>query len=323
MNLSDSHELLERMVANAQRLCEQTILEADALGVQVHSIGGATVLDFATDRIGTIAAGIRLAEICLSDLAKVEWNPGLNEDFSLPFVRVTMEAPLIACIASQYAGWPFSVGKYFAMCSGPARVNRGKEPILSDYHLTGRFSPAIGIFETHQLPGLAEINAFAEECHVSPQEVILCVARTASFPGSIQVVARSVETTLHKLHELQFDLRTIGLSLGTAPVPPIPDDDLTALGWTNDAILYGSTVTLLVNTSDGSVDAVADRLPSSSSPDFGEPFLNIFNRYERDFYKIDKHLFSPANVWINNGDTGRITSYGATRFDILRTSFHL
>ena len=126
---------------------------------------------------------------------------------------------------------------------------------------------------------------------------------------------------MHKLNELEFDLKTICSGTGSAPLPPLAEDDMTALGWTNDAILYGGRVELIVDTSDDAVRAVMDRLPSSSSSEFGEPFLDIFERYDRDFYKIDKMLFSPASVRIENQATGTIWDVGEIRYDVLRRSF--
>jgi len=153
--------------------------------------------------------------------------------------------------------------------------------------------------------------------------VTLCIARTASLPGTVQVVARSVETALHKLHELDFDLATVKNGFGSAPLPPIANDDLTSLGWTNDSILYGATVNLFVETTDAGIEKVIDLIPSMASSDFGTPFLDIFNRYDKDFYKIDKLLFSPAQIVINNMTTGRVFQSGKIRNDILRKSYSL
>ena len=52
-----------------------------------------------------------------------------------------------------------------------------------------------------------------------------------------------------------------------------------------------------------------------------DPFLEIFERYDRDFYKIDKMLFSPACVIINNLRSGKIRNFGPVRNDILNASF--
>jgi methenyltetrahydromethanopterin cyclohydrolase len=62
-------------------------------------------------------------------------------------------------------------------------------------------------------------------------------------------------------------------------------------------------------------------VPSSASPDFGEPFAAIFRRYDCDFYKIDPHLFSPAAVTFCNLDTGRTQRFGQVLPEVVQKSF--
>lgn len=299
--------------------------QSSELGIRVldvgeSDLGTAKVLDFSVDRKGTIEAGVLLSRICMGGLGKVEI---LDSGGELPLSRVNVQtnSPLLSCIGAQYAGWPISSDDYFAMGSGPMRSLRGKEAILEEYNLVGDGTNAVGVLESNQLPGKDVIQLIAGECNVSPRDVCLCVARTASLPGSIQVVARSVEVAMHKLHELQFDLATIVDATGIAPLPPIADDDMTALGWTNDAILYGATVNLNVETTDEAIEKIAEQLPSCSSVEFGKPFLDIFEKFDRDFYKIDKMLFSPAEVVITNQSTGRVFHVGEIRNDVLKQSF--
>ncbi len=314
---------LQHLNERAFQLCQKSVAESETLGIEVSQIAGATVLDFAVGRTGTIAGGIRLSEICMSGLADVTLNRSPGGHLSLPVVQVIADFPVQTCIGSQYAGWAVTGDKYFAMCSGPARMLRGKEEILTEYDLRVSASQAVAVFESNELPPEAVVVDFAAACGVEPGQVMLCVARTASFPGTIQVVARSVETTLHKLHEIGFDLSCVKNGVGSAPLPPIGENDLRALGWTNDAILYGGDVNLWVECNDEEILSVSERLPSCSSPDFGEPFLDIFDRFDRDFYKIDKMLFSPAQVLINNLATGNSFLFGELRDDILRASFRL
>jgi methenyltetrahydromethanopterin cyclohydrolase len=125
-------------------------------------------------------------------------------------------------------------------------------------------------------------------------------ARTASAAGTVQIVARSLETALHKLHTLNFDLSLVQGGFGIAPIPPPAKDDLTAIGWTNDAILYGGRVSLFVSADEKTIEEFGPRVPSSASPDYGRPFAEIFARYAGDFYKIDPMLFSPAEVSFSN-----------------------
>ena len=61
-------------------------------------------------------------------------------------------------------------------------------------------------------------------------------------------------------------------------------------------------------------------MPASASPDYGTPFYEIFERYERDFYKIDKLLFSPGEVWLTNVTTGRTFHAGGVSSSVLHAS---
>ena len=58
----------------------------------------------------------------------------------------------------------------------------------------------------------------------------------------MQIVGRSLETALHKLHELGLDLKLVRSGYGFAPIPPETGDDMIALGTTNDAMLLGADV---------------------------------------------------------------------------------
>ena len=302
------------------KLFVNAIESAKDLDIQVVEIADTKVLDFGVGRKGTQQAGIILAEICMGGLAKVELVEP-PADLNLPQIKVETSMPLKSCIGSQYAGWPLSHEKFFAMCSGPMRMPRGKEAVLTEHGLHQSASVTVGVMESAQLPDAKVIELIAQQCGVESRDVNLCVASTASNPGSIQVVARSVETALHKLHELKFDLSTIVHGEGTAPVPTIAADDMAALGWTNDSILYGSKVTLSVETQDEAIESILDQIPSSSSAEFGTPFLEIFKRFDNDFYKIDRMLFSPAEIVIRNRKTDREFSAGKIRNDILKTSF--
>jgi len=318
--------------SRATELFTDAIQRSSELEINVVEVGDAKVLDFAIGRTGTIEAGILLSQICFGGLGSVEIEPATaapatdeprHVALGLQNVRVRQVSPLLPCMGSQYAGWPVSYEKFFAMGSGPMRMLRGKEEVLTSYGLSATADHAVGVLETNEVPTRSVIELIASECNVEPKNVCLCVARTASYPGSLQVVARSIETALHKLHELKFDLATITDANGVAPLPPIADDDLTALGWTNDAMLYGAKVELVVETSDEAIKQIADKIPSCSSPEFGTPFLDIFNKYNKDFYKIDKMLFSPAEILITNTTSGNVFHVGEIRNDIIKQSFGL
>jgi methenyltetrahydromethanopterin cyclohydrolase len=283
--------------------------------------GGGRVVDCGVEARGGLLAGLDLARICLADLAEVVLVPGEVQGRPLPSVQVVTDHPVVACLASQYAGWPISAGKFFAMGSGPMRVVRGGEPILERIRAHQDAAAVVGVLEGRTMPSAAVVAQVAEACRVPPEAVTLLVAPTASLAGGVQVVARSVETTLHKLAEVGFDLSRILSAQGTAPLPPVAANDLAAIGRTNDAILYGARVVLFVTGDDDSLREVGPKVPSSSSGDYGEPFAAIFARYHHDFYAVDPHLFSPAEVVFQNLETGRVHGFGQTAPDVLARSF--
>jgi methenyltetrahydromethanopterin cyclohydrolase len=110
---------------------------------------------------------------------------------------------------------------------------------------------------------------------------------------------------------------------GSAPLPPVAADDMAAIGRTNDAILYGARVTLWVRGDDAALAAIGPKVPANSSPAFGKPFAEVFEAAGRDFYKIDPHLFSPAEITFCNLETGNVQRFGKSQPEILRTSFGL
>ena len=228
-----------------------------------------------------------------------------------------------ACLFSQYAGWQMSVDKFFGMGSGPMRSAAAHEDLFSKLDYREEAERVVGVLESGSLPDDAVVNEIARMCGVDPSQVALLVAPTASLAGTIQIVARSVETALHKLHELDFDVTRVTSAIGSAPLPPVAVDDLTGIGRTNDAILYGARVTLWVAGDDGSIEEIGPSVPSSAAESYGEPFLTIFEAAGRDFYAVDKMLFSPAEIVFHNVETGRAYVFGSVNHEVLARSFGL
>lgn len=317
MPQSKAFSLNERAYAVANRLMAQSRIAR----IEVHEIGNATVIDCGVKETGSLLAGRLMAECCMADLADISVSFDTLAGRPCPRVTVAVEEPIAACLLSQYAGWPLQGESFFAMASGPMRTLRGKEPVIDKLKFAEKSSRAVGVLESAQLPSKAVVKQIAKETGVSSSRVTLLVARTASLAGTLQVVARSVETCLHKLFELSFANPIIS-ALGTAYLPPIPGDDFEAIGRTNDSILYGADVQLWVEGDDESIAAIGPQVPSSASPDHGAPFREIFERYDRDFYRIDPHLFSPARVVFNNVRTGSMFVFGRLELDLVARSFY-
>jgi methenyltetrahydromethanopterin cyclohydrolase len=306
----------------AQRQADYLAANAAALRVSVQTAPrGARVIDCGVQAPGGLQAGLGLARVCLAGQAEVMLAPGDIDGLPCPLVQVATDHPVAACMAAQYAGWQISVGKFSAMGSGPMRAAYGKEELFQK--IPGKEQPpvAVGVLEARKLPDDAVVAYLADCLKLPANKLTLLVAPAASLAGNLQVVARALETTLHKLHELEFDLGRVTSGFGVAPLPPVGKDQLTAIGRTNDAILYGGRVVLWVRADDEQLAEIGPKVPSSNSPDHGAPFASIFERYEGDFYKIDPMLFSPAQVVFHNLTSGRSFAFGGVEPDVMRRSF--
>jgi methenyltetrahydromethanopterin cyclohydrolase len=308
--------------ARASALCDALVDDRQQLAIGVTtSAAGCRLIDCGIASPGSLEAGRRLSEICMAGLGRVDFVPAESAFGVETAVSVATEQPVAACMVSQYAGWQIAEGKYFAMGSGPMRAAAGKEALFDAIGYREQPDCAVGVLETRKFPPDELCRKLAEQCGVEPNRLTLLAAPTASAAGTVQIVARSVETALHKLFELGFDLKRVERGHGVAPLPPLADDDLAAIGRTNDAILYGGTVTLWVRGDDASLADVGVRVPSCASRDFGEPFAAIFQRYNQDFYAIDPHLFSPALIRFVNLDTGKTHTFGRLSPEVVRRSF--
>jgi methenyltetrahydromethanopterin cyclohydrolase len=305
------------MNERAWKIADLLEIDADRLRVSVSKVAGTRVIDCGGGVTGSLAAGLLMARACLADLASVEIEPGEQG----PMIQVWTDDPVRACLGSQYAGWQVKAERYFAMGSGPMRAAANRELIITELGLQETAPCAVGILETRKHPTEEVIAGIVSKLPNLVEKLTLLVAPACSIVGTIQVVARSVETALHKLHELKFDLKQVISGYGIAPLPPVAAEELDAIGRTNDAILYGGHVTLWVRCDDEVIDTIGPRLPSSGSKDHGSLFAELFAKYG-DFYSIDPLLFSPAQVTFVNLKTGRVRSFGQSEPKLLRKSFY-
>jgi methenyltetrahydromethanopterin cyclohydrolase len=306
----------------AWRRCDELAANAERLQVVVSTTEkGTCLIDCGVKAPGGLEAGRLLAEICLADCGRVEIVAGHTSGSTGPCVTVRTDQPVLACMAAQYAGWQITGEKFFAMGSGPMRAAACREPLFEQLGLRDQADRVVGVLETSKLPTAEVCEKIAAQCGVATSNVTLLVARTASIAGTVQVVARSVETALHKMHELGYDLKNVVSGFGCTPLPPVAADDLIGIGRTNDAVLYGGEVTLWVHDDDIRLMELGPQIPSSASRDYGEPFAAIFERYGRDFYKIDPLLFSPAAITLINLTSGKAHRFGELRPDMLRRLF--
>ena len=310
--------------ARAAKLVEAIVADANALRCSV-TVGeaGERLIDMGAQVPGGLDAGQRLAEVCLGGLGPV----AVHNDSGLkrwPLgVTVRASNPVVACLASQYAGWQITEQEsgFFALGSGPARALSRVETLFKDLGYADHYSKATLVIEGDKAPPASVARSVASACGVQPGNLTILFAPTGCLAGSVQIASRVLEVALHKAHELHFPLEHIEDGIGTAPIaPPIPDF-VQAMGRTNDAVIYGGRVQLFVRGSNDAAERLAQQLPSSTCAAYGEPFADIFAAAGGDFYKIDPMLFSPAEVIVSNLDTGTSFHAGQLAPDIVDKSF--
>jgi len=306
----------------AWRIADAMVANAAELRVTARTLpGGARVIDAGIDTPGGYGAGRALAEICMGGLADVAYPPLLLGGDTWPGVRVWTDHPAVSCMASQYAGWAIQVGKYFAMGSGPLRAHaRVEQELFAKLRYAERAERGVLVLETRAAPTDAVAAWVGQKAGLAPSQLTFVVAPTASLAGGVQIAARILETGLHKMDTLGFDVTKVVSGMGTAPLPPVAKNDLRAIGRTNDCILYGGQARYTVNADDAELTALVPKIPAAASKDYGTPFYDIFKRYDGDFYKIDPLLFSPAEVWLTSVRSGNTYHAGQVNPDVLRAS---
>jgi methenyltetrahydromethanopterin cyclohydrolase len=303
-------------------LVDDMIARAAELRLHVSTgAGGQRLIDAGASARGGLEAGLRIAQICMGGLGRVQLGTASGCEPWLWSIEVQSSHPVLACLGSQYAGWTMSHGDYYVLGSGPGRAAGSKEPLFDELGYRDRTGKAIFVLEAAAPPPQALVDQIALDCGLPRDALTFIYAPTQSLAGSFQVVARVLEVALHKAHELHFPLDRIVDGAAIAPLSPPSPDFITAMGRTNDAIIYGGRVHLFVTGPDEDAGQLAAKLPSNTSRDFGRPFGEVFKAVDFDFYKIDPMLFSPAAVTVTAVDSGHSFHAGGIALEPLHASF--
>lgn len=300
--------------------------EADALGVAAARLpNDATVIDMGlAAKAGWRAAGLyTLAS--LGGLGSVGYEPFDLDGRMLTAVRVMIDHPIEACVASQIAGWRLQAPgtEHAAILAGPGRALNRENPdhyldwvdYRDDHH------EAVVAIQSSEPVTEKLAGGIASACRVDPGDLYVLVAPNRSLVSAVQVAARIVEQTIHRLAEEGMDLRGLRYAYGFGVVPPLVDDDLVAMGRINDSLLYGGVANITVEGDDDECSRIVGRVISAASAAYGRPFIEIYEEAGRDFYEIPIELHSPAEVHLTNLASGRTFSAGRINTEVLTASF--
>ena len=190
----------------AHELCNAMVADADRLGIAVSTLDcGTRIIDCGVKAAGSIEAGRRLAEVCLAGLGgrskstPIAMQPDgrarrlTGDDRTSPWRPAWRRSmPAGKSKARSSSRWAL------ARC-GPLRAAKSCSTTSAT---ANKPDVCVGVLETSKLPPDGVCIDIAEKCGITPEQLTLLVARTASPAGTVQIVARSVETALHKLHVL-------------------------------------------------------------------------------------------------------------------------
>ena len=300
--------------------------EADVLGVTVDRLeNGTTVIDMGLRAKGGWRAAQLYTLVSLGGLASVSYEPFDLAGRMLTAVRVMIDHPIEACVASQIAGWRLQAPgtEHAAILAGPGRaLNRDNLDHYFEWidYRDDHHQSVVAIQTSEAIPAaIADVIAAAGRVH--PADLYVLFAPNRSLVTAVQVAARIVEQAIHRLAEEGMDLRGLRHAYGLGVIPPLVDDDLVAMGRINDSLLYGGIANITVDGDDDQCAEIVGRVVSSACSAYGRPFMEIYEDAGRDFYEIPNELHSPAEIHLTNLASGRTFSAGSINTEVLTASF--
>jgi methenyltetrahydromethanopterin cyclohydrolase len=267
-------------------------------------------------------AGRIFVEAGLGGLGRATFGAFPLGDVVLPSINVWVDNPVIATVASQAGDWKLGEGEFAAIGSGPARAIAHQDQWSTRANYTDHADEVVVQLQTTRVPDDALCRRVAEACGVKPENVYVVFAPTACLVGAIQVASRTVEQVMVKLLVHGFDVHTVRSGFGLAPVAPVARDEGEAMGRVNDCLIYGGTTMLYVEAEDAAVEAVIGQLcfDVHAHELWGLPFARIFERFERNWFKVPHLVDSPARVMMNNLKSGRTFVGGQINAAVLQQS---
>ncbi|MHA1339375.1 MAG: methenyltetrahydromethanopterin cyclohydrolase [Promethearchaeota archaeon] len=320
---------------NAENILLEIMNKLDILNIEYKELSnGGKIFNFTN---ANLDGGIYLGKICAGGLSEIKLMPvterikAKSGEIELEVIEVMTNEPIISCMASQYAGWNVKVKyinekgekktKFKCMGSGPARaLARTEKELFEKIKYEDNHDATVLVLETSKEPDEDVVDYVAKKCKVKPEKVYLAYAPTACLAGSVQIAARIVETSIHKFLEIGMPPEWIKEGNGTCPIAPIAKDDFTAMGWTNDCIMFMGNVNLKMDvpaSEENKLKELVEKCPSSSSSSYGKPFAQVFKEAGGDFYKIDPGMFAPAKISVLNRETGNYFEAGKLNPEVL------
>lgn len=287
-------------------LTEEMLRSSAELGIKRGSVVGSRVIDAGVESLGSIRAGLMIAQIAMSNLGTVSLVPNPDPNAMGPAVAVNVTHPVAACIVSQHDGWLIEdeESDFKAKGSGPFRAAYGREELYEIFGFRERTGGAVGVVETPVIPSKTLVHQLAIRCGVQQHHLALICVNPNSMAGSVLTASRSVEWALMKLHMLNFNIKQIVGAYGICPLGVVGGGTNRSIGRAYDQLIYNSQVTLYASCDDQTLASVVTQLPSSTSSLFGQRAASLLELQSGPTFDLDPSLLAPAKICIQNVQTG-------------------
>jgi methenyltetrahydromethanopterin cyclohydrolase len=308
----------------AVRIIQDVITRADEY--QIHSWKakcGSTLVDMGLNCPGSWKAGQAFVEIGFGGLGKATYGKFEIGTFTVPSIDVWVDHPVLAVVASQAGCWELGTGELAMIGSGPARAVALADRWAGHGYRDTKATEVVVQLQTNRVPSDDLCMAVANACQVSPEEVYVVFAPTASLVGAVQVASRTVEQVMIKLFLRGFDIHSVKHGFGIAPVAPLVKDEVEAMGRANDALFYGATTVLYADAPDEVIAAIVEGFcfDVNSGEFWGTPFVSIFRHFHCNWFEVPDLVDSPAKLIINSLQTGHSFVGGRINLQVLSRSY--
>lgn len=302
----------------AMKVVGTIIDQAAALGVEVHRLpNGATVIDMGVACRGGWEAARLFCHATLGGLGRLEYGFYDLDGLELPEVRVFIDDPAVALLGSQISGWPLNEMKNEAgvvpLVSGPIRAVAQRDKFSRAVAYRDDWPQLVAALQDTRLPDERLTEHMAGECGRKPSDLYVLVAPTASLVGAVNVVSRTTETAIWRLHTLGVAVDRIISAWGRAPLPPLTTDEYVAMVRANTYTYYGGTVGFFVDETDDVVRAAMRDFPLAphTCPHYGVPFRRLLEDAGGDIFNVKGFVHNVTKGIANNVRTGNTFTTGS------------
>lgn len=275
---------------------------------------GATIIDMGLSVDGSWRGGKLWVLAAHGGMADVNYGRMSILDLELPTVDVMVDDPMLSVVACQAGAWKLGKGEFSPVGSGPARLKARADRFARLVEYEDPSNHALLQLQMNRLPDDATLQFVADACGIPASNLVVMVAPSASIVGTIQVVGRSFEQAIISLgRNTDFDLSTCAYGYGRAPIPPVINDEVLAMGRINDALVYGSFTSMWVRyPDDDELRQITNNMSFSNQAgeDYGKGYAEIYDTYGRSLFNIPARLDSPAKIMMTNLLTGKVTIAG-------------